>query len=218
MSPQTEKSIYIIFSLRGYPITYQNRRLLLFLVMEIDIFKQDRNSKMLLNEVYFWTDTVKDWKKIFSIDKYKMIVVDTLRELVNRKKITIYAFVIMPNHLHLVWQMIALNGKEMPYASFNKFTSHQIFQDLKLRHPEILPFFKVSDGERNFRLWQRDPLAILMDTQNKLEQKVDYIHDNPLQGQWQLCENPEDYEWSSARFYETGVDNFGFLTDYRDII
>lgn len=186
--------------------------------MEKDIFKQDRNSKMLLDEVYFWTDTVKDWKKIFSIDKYKIIIIDTLRELVSRKKITVYAFVIMPNHLHFIWQMCELNGKEMPNASFNKFTSHQIFQDLKLQHPEILPHFKVTDGERNFQLWQRDPLAVLMDTSDKLEQKIEYIHENPLQGRWQLCENPEDYEWSSARFYETGIDNFGFLTDYRDII
>ena len=186
--------------------------------MENYIFRQDRNSKMLLDEVYFWTDTVKDWKKIFSIDKYKIIVIDTLRELVNRKKIVVYAFVIMPNHLHLVWQMIALNGKEMPYASFNKFTSHQIFKDLKLHHFDILSYFKVSDGERNFRLWQRDPLAILMDTPDKLEQKIDYIHLNPLQERWQLCEKPEDYEWSSATFYETGVDNYGFLTDYRNLL
>ncbi|WP_157280182.1 hypothetical protein [Pedobacter borealis] len=42
------------------------------------IFKQDRNSKMLLDEVYFWTDTIKDWKKIFSINKYKIIVIDTI--------------------------------------------------------------------------------------------------------------------------------------------
>ena len=127
VSPQTETEYYF-----------------LFLIMENYIFRQDRNSKMLLDEVYFWTDTVKDWKKIFSIDKYKIIVIDTLRELVNRKKIIVYAFVIMPNHLHLVWQMIALNGKEMSQASFNKFTSHQIFQDLKLHHFDILPYFKVK--------------------------------------------------------------------------
>jgi len=190
----------------------------LFLIMENDIFRQDRNSKMLLEEVYFWTDTVKDWKNIFSIDKYKIVIIDTLRELVNRKKIIVYAFVIMPNHLHLVWQMVEANGKEMPHASFNKFTSHQIFQDLKAHHLDILPFFKVSDAERNFRLWQRDPLAILMDTKDKLEQKIDYIHLNPLQERWQLCEKPEDYEWSSATFYETGIDNYGFLTDYRNLL
>jgi putative transposase len=110
----------------------------LFLVMENDFFRQDRNSKVLLGEVYFWTDTVKDWKKVFSIDKYKTIIVETLRELVNRKKVIVYAFVIMPNHLHLVWQMVEANGKEMPHASFNKFTSHQILQDMKLRHSDIL--------------------------------------------------------------------------------
>ncbi|MGM9476777.1 transposase [Pedobacter sp. GSP4] len=186
--------------------------------MENNIFKQDRNSKMLLDEVYFWTDTVKDWKKIFSIDKYKIIVLDTLRELVNRKKITVYAFVIMPNHLHLVWQMIEKNGKEMPHASFNKFTSHQIFQDLKANHQSVLTHFKVDDGERSFRLWQRDPLAVVMDKPDKLEQKIDYIHLNPLQERWQLCQNPEDYDWSSAKFYETGIDDFGFLTDYRTLL
>lgn len=183
-----------------------------------NIFKQDRNSKMLLNETYFWTDTVKDWKHIFSQIKYKALLIDTLRVLVKRKKIIVYAFVIMPNHLHLIWQMIETNGKEMPNASFNKYTSHQIFQDLKLNYPDALPYFKVSDGERNFRLWQRDPLAILLDTQDKLEQKIDYIHYNPLQVQWQLSEQPEDYEWSSASFYETGTDNFGFLTDYRNLL
>jgi len=186
--------------------------------MENNLFRQDRNSKMLLGEVYFWTDTVKDWNQVFSSEKYKQIIIKTLEELVKRKKIEVYAFVIMPNHLHIVWRMIEVNGKEMPHASFNKFTSHQIFQDIKLQHPEKLSDFKVTDTERNFRLWQRDPLAILMDTQNKLEQKIDYIHLNPLQERWQLCEKPEDYDWSSARFYETGTDNFGFLADYRNLL
>jgi len=185
--------------------------------MENEIFRQDRNSKMLLGEVYFWTDTVKDWKQVFSSEKYKRIVIDSLEELVKRKNIEVYAFVIMPNHLHLVWKMVEVNGKEMPYASFNKFTSHQIFRDMKHHHPERISDFKVTDVERNFRLWQRDPLAILMDTQHKLEQKIDYIHHNPLQEKWRLCEKPEDYGYSSARFYETGIDNFGFLTDYRNL-
>ena len=31
-----------------------------------------RNSKMLLGEVYFWTDTIKDWKKLLDDDLYKI--------------------------------------------------------------------------------------------------------------------------------------------------
>ncbi|WP_307527875.1 hypothetical protein [Pedobacter sp. W3I1] len=49
-----------------------------------------------------------------------------------------------------------------------------------------------------------------------MEQKLDYIHNNPLQERWRLAENAEDYYWSSAKFYQTGIDDFNVLTDYRD--
>ena len=91
----------------------------------MDIFKQQRNSTLFLNEVYFWTDTIKDWKNIFLNDDFKLIIINSLKELVMRDKIVIYAYVIMPNHIHLVWEMKTMNGKEMPHASFNKFTAHQ---------------------------------------------------------------------------------------------
>ncbi len=61
-----------------------------------------RNSKMLLNEVYFWTDTIKNWNGLLKDDVYKNIVIDCWRELVKRKKIVVYGFVIMPNHLHIL--------------------------------------------------------------------------------------------------------------------
>jgi len=44
--------------------------------------------------------------------------------------------------------------------------------------------------------------------QNK---KLDYIHFNPVSGKWNLAKDDMDYHFSSARFYETGVDDFGFL-------
>ena len=181
-----------------------------------DLFKETRNSNMLLNETYFWTDTVKDWKSIFSCEKYKTIILGVLKELVRRRKIVVYAFVIMPNHVHLVWKMLEKNGKEMPHASFNKYSAHKIFEDLKINHQSVLSHFKVFDQERKYRLWQRDPLAILVDSIEKVEQKIEYIHFNPLQEKWNLVSVPEDYFWSSAKFYETGIDDHGFLTDYRE--
>lgn len=175
-----------------------------------------RKSKMFIGEVYFWTSTIKDWKKLFSKDQYKTLIIDCLKELTQKNLIKVYAFVIMPNHLHLIWEMLTMNKKEMPYASFNKKTSHIIIQNLKLHYPHLLPYFKVNENDRSFRVWQRDALAILMDNLSKLEQKIDYIHFNPLQERWNLVTSPEDYHWSSAKFYETGVDEFGFLTHYRD--
>jgi putative transposase len=44
--------------------------------------------------------------------------------------------------------------------------------------------------------------------------KMDYVHNNPVQQKWQLCVLPEEYYYSSALFYYTGVDNWGFLSHY----
>jgi REP element-mobilizing transposase RayT len=171
---------------------------------------------MEFDQVYFWTDTVKDWKPIFNNPEYKSVLISSLGELVKRDVLSVYAFVIMPNHIHLIWEMKEMNGKETPAASFNKFTSHAIAKGLKLDNPKSIVDFQVDEPDRKIRIWQRDPLAVLMDSLKKVEQKLEYIHLNPLQSHWNLCARPEDYPWSSAEFYENGVDRFGFLTDYRE--
>ncbi len=43
--------------------------------------------------------------------------------------------------------------------------------------------------------------------------KLDYIHFNPVSGKWQLSNDDVSYYYSSARFYETGKDEFGFLNN-----
>ena len=174
------------------------------------------NSKMEFDNVYFWTDTVKDWRRLLKPDKYKEIIIASWQELTDRKLIAIYGFVIMPNHLHVVWEMLEPNGKETPHASFNKYTSHMILKDLIACYPDVLPFFRVDDPERKHRIWQRDPLAVWMDSKQKVEQKIVYMHNNPLHERWNLADRPENYRWSSAVYYETGADEFGFLTHYLD--
>ena len=91
-----------------------------------------------------------------------------------------------------------------------------ISKNLKNNYPKLFSRFQVEEADRRIRIWQRDPLAVLMDSINKVEQKINYIHLNPLQSHWNLCKRPEEYPWSSAEFYENGIDRFGFLTDYRE--
>ena len=74
----------------------------------------------------------------------------------------------------------------------------------------------LHEPEREYRVWQRDPPAIIMDFKNKPEQKLKYVHNNPLHERWNLADRPESYFWSSAKFYETGQDDFGFLTHYLE--
>jgi putative transposase len=171
---------------------------------------------MNLNHVYFWTDTIKDWKHLLKRDEYKKMIIDCLKWLVDRNKIKVYGFVIMPNHLHLLWEMIEMNGKEMPHASFNKWTSKNFLNSLQKNHPSVLSYFSEVTNERNYRFWQSDALAILVDNENKLVQKLNYIHNNPLNARWNLASSPELYKWSSASFYSTDIDTFGFLTHYKE--
>jgi len=182
-----------------------------------EIKNGQRNSKMLLEEVYFWTDTIKDWHKLLNDDFNKDIIINGWKNLVIRNKIKLYAFVVMTNHVHAIWEMLSKNGKEMPYASFNKFTIHQFLEKLRIGSvSQLVHYQEFHDRERKHRFWQRDPLAVRMDSKDKVEQKINYIHLNPLQEQWNLVNKPEDYKWSSAKFYETGIDEFNIVTDYRE--
>jgi putative transposase len=183
--------------------------------MEPKLIKEKRNSFLAYNETYFWTCTIKDWKHLLESEIYKQLIIDALKKLVDKELIEIYAFVIMPNHIHLILKLLKPNGKEKPSSSFLKETAHLIKRDLTDKQNVLLDFL-VNEADRSYRVWQRDPLAIELFNEIILEQKLTYIHNNPLQKKWNLSMNPEDYYWSSASFYETGVDEFKILKHYKD--
>jgi putative transposase len=173
---------------------------------------------MKLGEIYFYTASILNWIPLLHSDKFKQIVLDSLIFLVNREKIKVYGFVIMPNHIHLIWENINTNGKEMPYASFMKFTGHQFLEALRESDDSILLQFKVERLSRNHQFWQRNALPIRLYDRKILEQKLDYIHLNPLQAHWSLVSDPNDYYYSSCSFYEQEDDCFSWLTHYMDVI
>ncbi|MDP4284346.1 MAG: hypothetical protein Q8891_07985 [Bacteroidota bacterium] len=39
---------------------------------------------------------------------------------------------------------------------------------------------------------------------------------NPIKDPWNLVVYPEDYKYSSAKFYETGMDKFGIIAHYKE--
>ena len=53
----------------------------------------------------FFTATNLEWKRLLQLNKYKDVIVNSLRFLVEDKRVILYAFVIMDNHVHLIWQM-----------------------------------------------------------------------------------------------------------------
>jgi putative transposase len=171
-----------------------------------------------IGEVYFYTSTIVSWKKLLMTDNLKTIIIDSLKNLVDRGLIIVYGFVIMPNHIHIIWELKSMNGKELPDTSFTKFTAHQFKRELQLNHPKILNLacFISDKKDRAYQFWQRDPLAIRIFSREMMLQKLAYIHLNPLHERWNLADRPENYPWSSAHFYEFGIDQFGFLTHFMD--
>jgi len=124
----------------------------------------------------------------------------------------------MPNHIHLIWALNNMNGKEMPHSSFMKFTAHKITQYLQANKSEYLDTIKVNYEDRKYNLWKQEPLSTELYSPNVIFQKLNYIHNNPVQGKWMLAESPIDYKYSSAKFYETGIDDFNLLNHIGEVI
>lgn len=99
--------------------------------MDKSLFEQRRNSHIEKGEIYFWTATINGWKPLLAGDGYKEVIIDSWQYLSDQGKIDVFAFVIMPNHLHSIWRVKEANGKESPQGSFLKYTAHR-FQKMLL--------------------------------------------------------------------------------------
>ena len=176
-----------------------------------------RNSYAELNEVYFWTITINQWIHLLDTDEYKMLIMESLKWLHAKELVRIYGYVIMPNHIHLLWEQLKMNGKEFPKNSFEKFTAHRFAKKLADEDILLLQQFYVKASDRAFNFWQRDPLAIRVFSREMAAQKLNYMHYNPLQEQWRFCISPDEYRFSSAGFYENKEDEFEILTHYMEV-
>ena len=98
-----------------------------------------------------------------------------------------------------------------------RFTAQKLKFLLEDRQPELLAKFLVNKTDRQYQIWQRNPLAVEIYSREMLEEKLDYIHNNPVQGKWMLGDSPQDYKYSSYRFYEMDeVTVFPFLSHYME--
>ena len=162
---------------------------------------------MKLIEPIFLPQPFRSGLPLLSSKESKELIVNYLKELSARDLIKVYSFVIMPNHVHFIWQQLQKNGKETPQGSFLKYTAHEFLKSLKQNGTSKL--YEVNAANKKHEIWQRDSLSIELCTRDFAMQKIDYIHFNPVGGKWNLAKDYLDYYYSSARFYDTDVDEFG---------
>ena len=161
-------------------------------------------------DVTFFTSTVLEWKFLLTNDEYKDIIIDSLRYLTEQKRIMVHAFVIMNNHLHLLWHVLHPNAKDDVQRDFQKFTAQMIIKDLRNNNPQLLQDFYVGARDRKYQIWERNPLSIGIWSEDVLRQKLAYIHNNPIRAA--LCTNPEDYKYSTAGLYKGDLMAWEFIT------
>ncbi len=139
--------------------------------------------------VYFITFTVVGWMDLFTRSCYNDCIIDALKYCHLKKGLQIHAFVIMTSHLHLI--VSSLNGFRLPDAirDFKKFTAKELIKLInemnESRREWILKKFahEASRTKRgsNYILWQEGYHAKQIVSNTFLEQKLFYIHQNPVE-------------------------------------
>lgn len=158
--------------------------------------------------IYFVTFTVVDWIDIFTRPVYKEIIVESLNYSIENKGLTVYAWVLMSNHIHLIISAEKNNKLSDIVRDFKKFTSKRIIDEIQTNPIEsrknwMLWLFKchgeANSNNKNFQFWIQDYHGVELDTNKIIEIRLDYIHNNPVKAQ--LVSEPENYIYGSAADY-----------------
>ena len=109
---------------------------------------------------HFFTATNLEWKNLLLRDKCKDMVIESMRHLVTNKKVIIYGFVLMNNHIHLLWQMRAGIKRDEVQRDFLKHTAQEIKNDMQDDHKDELLQYLVNAKDRKYQFWERNALSV----------------------------------------------------------
>ena len=160
------------------------------------------------DQLYFVTFTVINWIDVFIRQRYRDIFLDSLRYCQQHKGLEVCAYCIMSSHVHLIIGRNSEPSLQGIIRDIKKFTSVKIIEAIidnerESRKKWLLWFFERA-GKRNpsnttYQFWQNHSHPIELNTNSIVDQKLDYIHNNPVKAGIVL--SPEDYLYSSAINY-----------------
>jgi REP element-mobilizing transposase RayT len=172
--------------------------------------------------LYFVTTTTAGRAPIFHRDLIKRILVDGLYHLHAVDRNDLFAFVIMPNHVRFILRCRADDPLQDVVRDFKANTTRLIVRQFAAEDDREVLKVLVDAVQRpdrqQYKVWEDGYFAKEVFSADFLRQKLDYIHNNPLQPQWQLVNEPEDYIWSSARFYLSNQPALIPLCDARELL
>ncbi len=135
------------------------------------------------NAWYFVTASTVNKEHILATDEHFNLWVTTFKELVKEYKIYLIAWVVLPNHYHLLFMPKAAGDLGKFMQRLNGVTSYKL---------------NSHDGIQGravwYSYWDR-----CMRSEHDFWTRYNYIHYNPVKHGY--VSNPEDWEFSSYRFY-----------------
>lgn len=157
--------------------------------------------------IYFVSFAVVEWVDVFTRKSHAEIVIDSLRFSQQHKGLILYGWCLMSNHLHLIIARKGQNSLSAILRDFKKYTASQIIKNInqpfESRKSWMLWLFK-SAGVKNpnnthYQFWRQDNQPEELISNHFMDQKLDYMHRNPVEAGW--VASPEHYLYSSATNY-----------------
>jgi putative transposase len=160
------------------------------------------------SHLYFITATVPGWHQTFLEEVYACIVLDSLDWHRRQGRWHLYAYVLMPNHLHTIVKPARTRTVSGLLESFGSFTAHAILAQLQDDEwEELLAFFGVhqdKDASKRHQVWRQIQAKNVHST-GFLREKLDYVHNNPVAKHWRLATDRAEYRYSNACYYDKGI-------------
>jgi putative transposase len=153
------------------------------------------------NPCYYFTSVTNHRLPVFRTDKIKEIVCQAINEARNSSEILIFAYVIMPDHFHLITNSKLKPSNILRYL--NGVTARRVIDYLK-ENNFIFPLDKLKQFEKKrcykYSLWEHHSDTFTITSESMFMQKVNYIHLNPVRAE--LVKTMDDYLYSSVRIWK----------------
>jgi putative transposase len=156
---------------------------------------------------YFITSTVVEWIPVFTSDKYYNILINTIKYYQSHKGLEVFAYVILPEHFHMI-----LRCKDLikTIQLIKMYTAKQIIRELKIDNnfrvlEKLKSYKKDYKNNSNYQVWQEGFHPQVLIDEIVFNQKMDYIHFNPVKRG--LVSDISDGKYSSAGFYFNGAES-----------
>jgi len=170
--------------------------------------QQGQKQNIKTDKAYFLTLTVVNWIDVFTRKNHRDAIISSLKYCQKEKGLIIFAYCLMSNHIHII-----ANAEE-PFLlkdtirDFKKFTSKkivaQIQNETESRREWMLKLFEdeaePSKRHKYYKFWQEGNHAIELFSEKFVWDKINYIHNNPVEAG--LVKQAHEWIYSSASNYQ----------------